>query len=193
VTAVPKSSFSSFQDFLEWEQQQEERYEYTEGQVFAMSGGTYNHSVVAQSIGAALMNGIKVSGKNCTVANCDLKVFIEAFESSCYPDVMVVCGSPEFHKKNQSVITNPLLIVEVLSSATASYDRGTKFMKYRSLPSFREYLLVAQDEPKVESWTKKEENLWQISNATGLDSKVHLFSLGIDLLLEDIHNQVVWE
>lgn len=192
MIAVPKSSFSSFQDFLEWEQQQDERYEFAEGQVFAMSGETYNHSVIAQSIGTALMNGIKTAGKNCSVANSDLKIYIEAFESSCYPDVMVICGSPEFYKKKPSVITNPLLIVEVLSSATASYDRGTKFMKYRSPSSFKEYLLVSQDEVRIESWTKKEENLWQISNASGLNSKIHLFSLGIDLPLEDVYFQARW-
>ena len=103
---------------------------------------------------------------------------------------MVICGDPEFYKNNKNAVTNPLLIVEVLSKSTKNYDKSYKFEYYRTLPSFREYVIVYQTIPKVQSWYKQEENVWRISSAYGLDNSIELYSIGTTILLKDIYKWV---
>ena len=92
-----------------------------------------------------------------------------------------------FYKNRKDVLINPVLIVEVLSNSTEDYDRGKKFTQYRSLSSFKEYVLINQYQAKVETWYKQEENIWRISNAEGLNSKITLFSINVTITLADIY------
>jgi Uma2 family endonuclease len=128
----------------------------------------------------------------CNTLTSDQKVFIPATNWIIYPDVTVYCGEPEFYLDSSSVISNPLLIVEVLSAETAEYDRTTKFENYCSIPSLREYVLVAQDRPFIEAFYlyDPETSLWKISRATGLDAAIHLLSLDCPLKLKDIYRMV---
>ena len=124
------------------------------------------------------------------IFNSDLKVHIEATNRTFYPDVTVACESPVYSKKDLNALTNPILIVEVLSETTADFDRGLKFSHYRRLPSLREYVLISQGEPVVDTYFRTESGLWEIHTITGLEGKVELKSIGCTLKMEDIYRLV---
>ena len=181
-----KEPFYSFEEYLVLEEKAPYKNEYHRGKIVAMSGGTFDHNTIAQNAGNAIGNALRKKKKKCRVANSDQKVYIADYDKGVYPDVSIYCEKPTYHKSRKDVLTNPVLIVEVLSNSTEDYDRGKKFTQYRSLPSFKEYVLINQYQAKVESWYKQEENVWRISNAEGLNSTIHLYSLDITIALADI-------
>ena len=180
----------SFEEYLKREEQAESKSEFHGGEVFAMAGGTLNHSLVSGNMRTSISNSLASKGKTCFVFESNAKVFIEAYDKGLYPDVSVVCGKPELHLDNATVYKNPQLIIEVLSPSTEAYDRGAKFAYYRSVLSFQEYVLVSTEVIRVESWFKQEQDLWRISSAEKLDQSIHLFSLDIDINLEDIYRLI---
>lgn len=181
-----KEPFYSFEEYLVLEEKAPYKNEYHRGKIVAMSGGTFDHNTIAQNAGNAIGNALRKKKKKCRVANSDQKVYIADYDKGVYPDVSIYCEKPTYYKSRKDVLTNPVLILEVLSNSTEDYDRGKKFTQYRSLPSFKEYVLINQYQAKVESWYKQEENVWRISNAEGLNSTIHLYSLDITIALADI-------
>ena len=180
----------TFDEYIALEETATFKSEFWDGNIVAMAGGTPNHSKIANSIGTAIDNELDKKGKDCTVYSSDLKVYIPKFNKSVYPDNMVLCTEEEFYKDSKAIITNPSLIIEVLSASTQEYDKGSKFEGYRSLPSFKEYVLVWQTIPKIQSWYKESADLWRISSAFGLDKTIHLYSLDITIALKDIYKRV---
>ena len=187
VHAKKEEQYYTFEEYLAMEEKAEFKSEYEKGKITAMAGGTPNHSFISQNTGTAIANELRKKDKKCRVSNSELKIRIDEFDKGVYPDVSVICESPIFYEDRKDIITNPILIVEVLSNSTKDYDKGSKFTQYRSLPSFKEYLLIDQYEAKVESWYKVEENIWRISNARGLDAVIQLFSLDVEIKLSDIY------
>lgn len=183
----------TFEEYLVMEEAAEYKSEFHGGKVVAMAGGSFDHNTIGQNAGSAITNQLRSKNKSCRVANSDQKIYINDYEKGVYPDVSVICDKPNFHNNRKDVITNPILVVEVLSPSTEGYDRGQKFTQYRSIPSFREYVLIAQDKAWVESFYKVEEDVWRISNAEGLDSKIQLFSLDIEITLADIYHLLEFE
>lgn len=180
----------TFEEYLALEKQAEYKHEYHNGSIVAMAGGTINHNALVNRLGALVENGIDAKGKNCTVFNSDMKVRIEKFNKSVYPDVSVVCGDIETYKNSQSVIINPMLFIEVLSQSTKAYDKSEKFDLYRSLPSFKEYMIVYQTVPNVQTWYKEDEKFWRIGSAEGLDKSIRLHSLDMEIQLADIYKRL---
>ena len=176
-----KEPFYSFEEYLVLEEKAPYKNEYHRGKIVAMSGGTFDHNTIAQNAGNAIGNALRKKKKKCRVANSDQKIYIADYDKGVYPDVSIYCEKPTYYKSRKDVLTNPVLILEVLSNSTEDYDRGKKFTQYRSLPSFKEYVLINQYQAKVESWYKQEENVWRISNAEGLNSTIHLYSLDITI------------
>lgn len=148
------------QEYLAFERASDEKHEFADGEIFAMSGGTYEHSVIAQAIGAVLRNAFV--GRKCAVQNSDMKVHIPITGRYVYPDVAVVCGRPEFVDDSRDTLLNPRIIVEVLSPSSEAYDRGDKFTNYRKLASMNHYILAAQDKPFVEVYTRSENGVWEL-------------------------------
>ena len=130
---------------------------------------------------------MKKKGKKCRVNNSDLKIRIEAYDKAVYPDVSVICDEANHFEKRKDIITNPLLVVEVLSKSTRDYDRGTNFLQYRSLPSFKEYILVEQEAAKIEIWSRLEENTWKVNMVEGLKAKLYLSSIDCEIDMADIY------
>ncbi len=180
----------TFKEYLAFEAAAEERHEYHDGTIWAMAGGTIQHGIIANSIGTALDNEIDRLGKKCTVLNSDVKVKIEKYNKVIYPDVSVVCGNIEHYESNSTIVANPILLIEVLSASTKQYDKSDKFEIYRSMPSFKEYMIVYQTIPKVQTWFKEADDLWRTGNAEGLDSKIMLYSVGFELALADIYKRI---
>lgn len=180
----------TFEEYLTLEAAAEYKHEYHNGSIVAMAGGTINHNILASELIGALKNRIDAKGKNCTVFNSDMKVRIEKFNKSIYPDVSVVCGDIETYKNSQSVIVNPTLFIEVLSQSTKAYDKSERFDMYRSLPSFKEYMIVYQTVPKVQIWCKEDKFFWRIDDAEGLDKSIRLHSLDMEIQLADIYKRI---
>lgn len=187
MTALLKKNSYTFEEFLALELTADYKSEYHNGQIFAMSGGKHRHGVIANNIGAALREVIKAKGKKCMPSNSDVLVYVEALNKGLYPDAMVVCGDTQYKTNSEVAVLNPLLIVEVLSKSTASYDRSEKFQYYRHIPSFQEYILVSQDQPKVECFYKAENGLWHISFYTGLDKVIQLRSIDCEISVAEFY------
>jgi Uma2 family endonuclease len=176
-------------EYLELERRSETKHELVKGQIVAMAGATFEHNTLAANTLAAL--GVLLRGKGCRAVGSDQRIHIPATGLFTYPDVTVVRGTPEFHSKDRDTLTNPRVLVEVLSDATERYDRGAKFAHYRSIPSLAEYVLVAQDEPRVEHFRRVETGQWLLTVASGEGARVELPALGCTLLVSDLYEGVV--
>ena len=147
-----KQGLLSFTEYLAFEEKSEVKHEFHDGKLIQMAGGTHNHNTISANIIGLLFSFFLKKETPCNTLTSDQKVYVPATNRVVYPDTTVYCGEPEFYLDRTAVISNPLLIVEVLSEETAEYDRTTKFENYCSIPSFREYVLVAQDRPFVEAF-----------------------------------------
>lgn len=170
-------------EYFELERTSLGRWEYVNGEIRAMSGGTADHSTIAMNIGRALGNAL--TPKGCRVFGSDMKVHT-LDRTNTFPDISVVCGPLSFHRGRKDIITNPILIVEVLSDSTEAYDLGDKFRHYQTIPSLTDYLIVAQDEARVLLYTRQGDH-WEFRDITGLSSTVHLPSVETTLALTDIY------
>ncbi|MGG6268031.1 Uma2 family endonuclease [Leptolyngbya sp. AN03gr2] len=185
MIAHPKFSFSP-QEYLEWEEQQDIRYEYAEGEVYAMTGGTIPHSAIAVNFVSLLKSHLR--GRGCQVLNSDAKVGITEEGPFFYPDVNVTCD--ERDRTALKFVQYPCLIAEVLSPTTEAYDRGGKFAQYRQLESLKEYVLISSDSINVEIFRLNQNNKWELTPYSKGD-EIQLVSVdlkfSIDLLYEDIN------
>jgi Uma2 family endonuclease len=162
--------------------------EFYDGEMFAMSGGTRRHSKVGTNLTREFGN--KLRRHQCEPYNSDLRVKVEATGLFTYPDLSVVCGEPRMLDGEMDTLLNPTLIVEVLSESTERYDRGKKFQHYQQIPSLREYLLVAQDEPRIEQFIRQPNDDWLLHKVVGLNSTLSLPSLGITIELAEVFANV---
>lgn len=179
----------SIEDYIKIEQETNTRYEYHDGKVFAMVGGTLEHGFISGNTFGEIKFALRNYGSDCTTINNDIKLHIEAVNKFVYPDVMVVCGPVERSEKEPNAVTNPIVIVEVLSESTESYDRGDKFHAYRKIESLKEYILIDQYKAQVETF-RRESDLWKITRVEGLDEELLIESLGISIRLEHIYEGV---
>ncbi|MEJ7595749.1 MAG: Uma2 family endonuclease [Planctomycetaceae bacterium] len=173
-------------EYISWERQQPERHEYWRGEVFCQAGGTRRHSLVGTNTAGAVSQLLK--GHDCQAHGSDMRVHIEATGYHAYPDVSVVC--PPIEGDEDDEISNPVLVVEVLSPSTADFDRGGKFGHYRQIPSLQEYLVLWQDEPRAEQHTRTEDGLWLLREVVGIDQTLQLASLNKQLALRDVYDKV---
>ena len=164
-----------------------EKYEYNDGEIFSMAGGTINHSLLANNMGGSLRDTIKAKGKNCRTFNSDAKIAISE-RKFVYADASVVCGKTETFQTMTEGIKNPILIVEVLPDSTALYDRKLKFRAYQSMDSFQEYILVSQDKIFIEVYYKTDGAVfWQYRVHNHLSDNVVLKSIDVEIPLSEIY------
>jgi Uma2 family endonuclease len=178
-------------EYRAMEETHPERHEYRNGEIITMSGGSEAHSAIASNL--LIYLGFSLRDTDFRLYNSDLRVWIPEYQCGTYTDLMVVNGFPEFNGERNDEILNPLLIVEVLSPSTEVYDRGEKFRKYRSLASFREYLLVSQAEPYIEQYHNLEPSsndrwLWQVYS--NLEQVIALHSLNVEVPLSEIYRRI---
>ena len=156
-------------EYLRLERQADTKSEFHDGQMFAMAGGTPNHSFLASMMGI-LLHRFTPSG--CRVFNADLRIHIAAAKTYTYADCGIVCGELQLSSHQRDNLLNPVVIVEVLSPSTENYDRGKKFELYRTIPSFHEYLLIHQDRRHVEHYSKQDDGSWVLREYSGAESSV---------------------
>jgi Uma2 family endonuclease len=187
MSARPKTWLTPA-EYLDIERAAPIRSEYIDGEMAAMSGGSREHSLITTNLIRELSQALK--RRPCEVHSNDLRVRVASGRLYTYPDATVVCGEPQFEDSQRDTLVNLTLIGEVLSPSTEAYDRGKKFELYRSVPSLRGYLLLSQDEPRVELFTLQPDGRWVFSATAGLESTITLASIECDLALADIYDKV---
>ena len=179
-------TYLSIADYQRLEEETQQKYEYHDGEVFAMAGADPKHNVISNNAGAELNRALR--DKDCYVFTSDQKVRIDAVNRFLYPDVSVTCGSVERSEKDTKAIINPILLIEVLSDSTESYDRGDKFALYSKLPSLQEYVLVQQHRPAVQIYYRATNtDLWQITWIEGLAETIRLQSVSAELSMQELY------
>jgi Uma2 family endonuclease len=188
TVAKDKSPRLTPQEYFLWEEQQREKYEYIDGEVYAMGGGSINHGRIA--IRFATILDTHLNSSNCILGNSDIKVKIVNTNNYTYPDVSVTCDARD--KTATQYITYPCLIIEVLSNSTEAYDRGTKFRLYQKNPVLQDYLLVSSTRIEIDLYHKKETGEWIITNYTQGDM-VELKSVDLQFSVEQIYRNLVFQ
>lgn len=179
----------TFDDWLATERAAREgRTEYVAGEVFAMAGGSEAHNLIVANVVGELRGQLK--GRPCRVYPSDMKVRIPTADVGAYPDVMVICGERQFHDDRHDVVTNPRLIVEVVSDSTEAYDRGQKFAYYRRLESLRTYLLIAQDRVAVDLYQRHDDGRWTLQSFDALNAEMMLSSIDARLALVEVYDKI---
>lgn len=190
LTDPTKTRFT-LDEYRAIEETAEERHEYCNGEIITMSGGSEVHSAIACNL--LIYLGFLLRDTDFRLYNSDLRVWIPEYQRGTYTDLMVVNGEPEFNADRTDEILNPLLIVTILSPFTEAYDRGEKFRRYRSIPSFCEYLLVSQTEPYIEQYyncDRPSGDRWQWQVYDGLDRAIVLHSLNIELPMSEVYRRI---
>jgi Uma2 family endonuclease len=184
MVALPDRILMSVEEYFAWELTQQERHEFWDGEVVAMSGGTKKHNRVAinwvQQLNAA------IGDRDCEVYISDVKVQVQANRKYFYPDVVMTCDQRD---QDAQLVQYPCLIVEVLSPSTESVDRGTKFTYYRRFTALREYILIQPEQPIVEVFSRNQADKWELAEY-GIDDVIQLESIGCAIAVKDLYDRV---
>ncbi len=195
TTIAPKKTIRkpksyTLAEYLDKEEMAVNKHQFFNGKIQQMAGAKAKHNQIALQVASALLVSVKKLSQKYKVYNSDQKIYIASENIALYPDALVISEKPEFYEGREDLITNPLLIVEVLSKSTQGYDRGEKFMLYQRCPSFQEYILIEQETLKVESWCRIKENTWERTFETDRSKSLAIRSIGVELSLEDVYSDV---
>ncbi|QJB45200.1 Uma2 family endonuclease [Dolichospermum flos-aquae] len=176
------------EEYLELEEKADYKNEYRDGEIISMTGGTTNHNKLALNLATGL--NVALNDLDYEIYIGDVKLWIPRYREFTYPDVMVIEGQPIYYSTNTTIVTNPVLIVEVLSKSTKDYDRGDKFLYYRSIPEFKEYILIDQTKYYVMQYVKTSENQWILTEYETEDALINLSSINVELSLKQLYKKV---
>ena len=179
------------EQYLAREETAEYKSEYLDGEMIPMTGDSTNHNQIAGNLYIALSLALKK--QNYRIFIGDVRLLVPKVRLYTYPDVMVIFGIPEYHNNRTDMITNPQVIVEVLSKSTKNYDRADKFTFYKTLPSFREYILIDQTKIKIEQYSKTENKRWLYCEYDEEDTALVFNSFELEVPLSDVYEQVNFE
>jgi Uma2 family endonuclease len=190
MSKLQKAQFT-VAEYLSMERASSEKREFAFGEIYAMGGASARHVEIVGNIVSELRSQLRQ--RPCRVYSTDLRLCVDPDRRYTYPDVVVVCGQPQFLDDQLDTLLNPDLIVEVLSESTRNYDRGDKFQQYRGIPSFREYLLVDQAKAHVERYSKQNDGTWSLWETDALKDTVQLESISVKLSLSEIYLKIEFE
>lgn len=187
MASRPKAHLTP-EEYLALERAAPTKSEYLRGEVYRVAGASEAHNLISFNLQGQLY--LQLRGRPCKSYASDMRVHIPATTLYTYPDLTVVCGEARFDDDKRDTLTNPLLVIEILSPSTEAYDRGEKFAHYRRLLSLQEYLLVAQDKVRVEHYVRQADGSWRYASVEGLDASLTLPSIGVTLRLADIYERL---
>lgn len=190
--SLPRTlSHFSPEEYLAFERGTDARHEYLDGHVYAMAGESIEHSRICVNVAGELRARLK--GRPCEVLSPNMKVVTSPSGLFSYPDVVVICGEPQFYDERRDILTNPTVVFEVLSPSTEAYDRGEKFLRYRTqIAALREYVLVSQHRPLVEHYVRQPDGTWSYSSAGDLSEAIDLPSIDCRLPLSEIYDRIIF-
>lgn len=187
---VYQKKFWTVEEYLRMEQGADEKHEYYQGEIFAMSGPKVPHNIISANLLVALATRLK--GKGCRPFNSDQRIHIEKNSLFTYPDISIVCGEIKTLNDDNWNILNPAVLIEVLSPATKSYDRGEKFKLYRDIPSLKEYILVDSGSINVEVFWINEKGYWELIEYKDQEDELRIKSLSLNLPLTEMYEGITW-
>lgn len=176
-------------EYLTLEEKAEFKSEFINGEIIPMAGASANHNKIALNFCRLLP--LVIDDQMYEIFMSDMRLWLPEYNRYTYPDVMVVAGEPVFVDQKQMEVTNPCLIVEILSSSTQAYDHDSKFRQYRSIPSFREYILVYQNSYEVDQYIKESMDKWVLITHKGEDAVIKLASMQLEICLRDLYRRVI--
>jgi Uma2 family endonuclease len=188
TTLTQPTTLITPEEYLAVEREAETRSEYVDGVVYPMTGAQINHIRIVTNLTVELVTQLR--GRPYDVLPSEMKVRMPDARKFFYPDITVVSGEPQFHDKRRDIILNPVLLIEVLSKSTESFDRGLKFQAYQQVPSLREYLLVAQDKPFIEQFVRQDYGRWVYAAFGGREASLALPSVECTLNLSAVYDKV---
>ncbi len=188
MTIASEKQIYTPEEYLQLEEESEEKHEYRNGEVVLMTGGTTNHNRLVLEFCTYLNFALRK--QNSEVFAGDVRLWIPSHREYTYPDIMVVKEQPIYQTPGTTTITNPTIIVEVLSKSTQARDRGDKFRFYRSIPEFQEYILIDQYTVLVEHFVKTSEHQWMLTEYEAKESKLSLDSVNFEINLEELYKRV---
>ena len=198
LAKIKSKPYFTVEQYLEYEREADERSELIDGEIYAMVGESPEHGDVSMNLAVTL--GVQLRGTNCRGRIKDTKVKSGALKESfgkgtiSYPDIVVICGEPEYHDKHSDIVLNPTVIIEVLSESTANFDRGVKFIRYRMFnPTLTDYILVWQDEPLIEHYIRQASVDWLLKEYHGLDKSFRIDSIDCSLNMADVYERIEFE
>ena len=180
----------TFAEYIAFEEKAETKHEYRNGEIVAMAGGVPEHGRLAMSVGLAF--GKQLEGRRCATFSSDTRIRVLATGLATYPDLSVVCGKLEVDPEDKNGVTNPVVLVEVLSPSTEAYDRGRKFRDYKQIPSLKEYVLVSSEERLIEVFRRQEDGSWSYHD-TAERGIAELTSIGCKLDLDAVYRNPLEE
>ncbi|TAG96816.1 MAG: Uma2 family endonuclease [Oscillatoriales cyanobacterium] len=176
------------EEYLALEESAIDKSEYHDGEIIPMTGGTTNHNSIIINLIANLKFGLR--GKDYKLFTSDVRLWIPLTRRYVYPDIMVIQGDPVYQGSNKTIVKNPLVIVEVLSNSTKDYDRGGKFLAYRSIPEFQEYILIEQYRYHIEQFAKNSNGKWVLTEYDLEESVLTLESVEFQMPLTEIYERI---
>ena len=177
-------------EFLRREERSQDLNEYYDGLIIKKTMARGPHNIIGMNIGAALKVAVKSLDKKYIVSGLQQLVYLPELNFGLYPDVIVIAEKPEYWDNNQVLLTNPIVIIEVLSRSTKKYDRTEKFNEYKTIPSFQEYILIDQNKCHVESRFREEQNLWRDTIINDIEKSIQLKSINCCVELSDIYENI---
>jgi Uma2 family endonuclease len=181
----PAKKYFTVQEYLELEESAEYKSEYYKGEIFAMAGASSNHNQIIGNVYSRLHQTI--NQHNCRVFMSDLRLWIKQRELFTYPDIMIICDKPKFYPDRDDTVVNPLIIIEAISKSTEAYDRSKKFLFYRSIPTFQEYILINQYSPHIEQFYIGAENHWLFKDYNSISDILKFSKIDFEIPLENIY------
>lgn len=176
------------EEYLALERSADHKSEYFQGEIYDMAGSNPQHSVITVNIAREV--SLQLKGKPCQAFSNDMKVRASPSGLFAYPDLSVVCGPPRYHDEKRDVLINPTVLIEVLSDSTEAFDRGKKFAQYQCNETLSDYILIAQDEPRIEHFTRQQDDQWLLVVTKGLEASLTIASIGCTLALSEVYDRV---
>lgn len=189
MSAVITQTHYSVEEYLQMERNAAFKSEFHDSQIFAMTGASRKHNLVAGNIYREL--SLQLKNRPCEAYINDMRVKTLESQSYHYPDITVVCGTPQFEDAQLDTLINPTILIEVLSPSTEAYDRGGKFALYRKITSLREYLIVKQDLASIERYVRQGE-VWILSEAVGIEAIISIESIDCMLNLREVYDKIIF-
>ncbi|MBD2449818.1 Uma2 family endonuclease [Nostoc sp. FACHB-152] len=189
-TQTPKKHYTP-EEYLQLEETSEFKNEYYDGEILPMAGGTTNHNEIAGNFYANFK--LKMRGKDYKIYMGDVRLWIPRYRIYTYPDAMIIAGEPRYEGTGTTTVTNPSIIIEVLSKSTENHDRTNKFRFYRSIPTFKEYIIVDQYEYLIEQYAKNDNAQWVLTEYESIDVLLSLQTIDFQISLNDIYAGVNFE
>lgn len=180
----------TLEEYLRKEANSTHKHEFINGEIIKMPNARYNHNLIAMNIAIDLSYQTENSDKNYQILGSDQKIYFPSLDEGVYADALAVCEKPLFWDNDDLLLINPILVVEVLSKSTQKYDRSGKFDKYKTLESFKEYVMIRQDICYAEVWYRERPGLWHETIVTNIDEKLPLQSLGVEVSMKRIYKNV---